>query len=240
MSAHLCDLCQQQPATFHVTQLDACAKGGEKHVESLSLCQSCVRKNEINPEHKYIDMADIIGEQQLTEQLQAIADAKDASEGSFPDHNDFAALDDLLEQQLETSELSNDEQEMLAQEASELEAILGANKKADPSSALQNTSNSTEIACSHCGTTSSPPFTTNRMGCQHEYDLHGETIIHILEQIHENSHHLGRRPENAPDNPVERVLAHRILLEKQLKQAISEENYEEAARIRDALQALDA
>jgi protein arginine kinase activator len=94
-------------------------------------------------------------------------------------------------------------------------------------------------ACPACGMTTEE-FNENRhFGCAHDPDHFGEEVIDLLERLHGSSHHVGRTPNRPGTSHTERAIHRRVLYEKQLEQAIAEEDYERAAQLRDRLRELD-
>lgn len=91
-------------------------------------------------------------------------------------------------------------------------------------------------SCSTCGFKPAEFKKTGRFGCPDCYETFREMIEPMLSNMHKDVVHRGKVPEKA----LERVGIQRQVddMEQQLQVAIREENYEEAARLRDALQAL--
>jgi protein arginine kinase activator len=82
----------------------------------------------------------------------------------------------------------------------------------------------TEDACPECGWTKRDFRQTSRFGCPHDYEYFTEFVDEVLEKIHGDSKH--KRPEQ--ENRLE-------ILRKELDAAVLAEDYETAARLRDAI-----
>ncbi len=82
-------------------------------------------------------------------------------------------------------------------------------------------------ACPACGWTLRDFRQTSRFGCPQDYEVFAEFVNELLERIHGTSEH--------PTSPEAAELAG---LQKTLADAVSREDYEEAARIRDRINTL--
>ncbi|MDA3961577.1 MAG: UvrB/UvrC motif-containing protein [Planctomycetota bacterium] len=92
----------------------------------------------------------------------------------------------------------------------------------------------TTLSCPDCGLIYSAFAENNRFGCASCYAAFAENLDPALADIHGSNRHVGRVPAlNA--NDAERQVRRRAHLEDRLAQAVEDENYEEAARIRDLL-----
>lgn len=90
--------------------------------------------------------------------------------------------------------------------------------------------------CPNCGFTLDDYRRVGRLGCSRCYDVFAEEINPVLAQIQGSDSHYGKKPEHA----TREVQAARdiSLLEEQMTSAIKREDYEEAARLRDAISKL--
>ena len=93
-----------------------------------------------------------------------------------------------------------------------------------------------ELACPSCGMTFSEFAKKGRFGCAECYFAFGEKVKEIFEEIHGSALYRGRR--YSTDRKVSELLRREKELEEALEKAVREENFEEAARIRDELQKL--
>jgi protein arginine kinase activator len=86
-----------------------------------------------------------------------------------------------------------------------------------------------------------------RLGCAHDYRVFAEHLGELLERIHGSKAHSGRRPAHAglpapKEVPAQakREREERIQhLRAELENAIRQEAYESAARLRDELKAIE-
>lgn len=109
-----------------------------------------------------------------------------------------------------------------------------------------------ELVCGSCGFTQTDFKKTGRFGCAECYYVFDEGLESLLEAMHKHTRHVGKVPASLP-HPADRTSAStppaseepnpRVRL-SELKQALSksveDEDYEEAARLRDAISRLEA
>ncbi|OWK35986.1 UvrB/UvrC motif-containing protein [Fimbriiglobus ruber] len=91
--------------------------------------------------------------------------------------------------------------------------------------------------CEVCGIKFVEFRNTGRLGCPHDYDAFREELLPLLESIHGDTKHQGKIPQRAPRANA----AHGELskLRKKLQQAVQDEAYEEAAKVRDRIRELE-
>lgn len=87
-------------------------------------------------------------------------------------------------------------------------------------------------ACPSCGFTQSHLRKSGRLGCPDCYTFFGSELKEILQDCQKSLVHSGKAPERARDLIESFQLDE---LEKELKAAIRDENYEVAARLRDRI-----
>jgi len=95
-----------------------------------------------------------------------------------------------------------------------------------------------EKACEACGLKFVEFRNHGRLGCPHDYDSFKDDLIPLLESVHGETKHCGktpRKPASAPGSQLE--LAQ---LKKKLQQFVTDEKYEDAARIRDRIKQLES
>lgn len=78
---------------------------------------------------------------------------------------------------------------------------------------------------------------SGRLGCPHDYQAFAAELTPLLESIHGSTRHLGKTPRRLPRN--KQLQQELTRLRKQLHQAVVEEAYEEAARLRDRIRELE-
>ena len=87
--------------------------------------------------------------------------------------------------------------------------------------------------CPLCGIKFVEFRNTGRLGCPHDYQEFREELLPLLENIHGETRHCGKTPRRLPQN--KQTQSELIQLRKHLKQAVTKEAYEEAARLRDRI-----
>lgn len=92
---------------------------------------------------------------------------------------------------------------------------------------------SQEVACEQCGMTFKKFRSQGRLGCAHDYEVFREKLVPLLESIHGERQHIGKCPQQRP----QATRRHQELarLRSELKSAVEAEDYETAARLRDAI-----
>ena len=94
-----------------------------------------------------------------------------------------------------------------------------------------------EKQCEACGLKFVEFRNHGRLGCPHDYDSFREDLMPLLESVHGETKHAGKAPHKLPRNPGSQLeLAQ---LRKKLLQFVTDEQYEEAARIRDRIKQLE-
>lgn len=117
------------------------------------------------------------------------------------------------------------------------------------------------LQCDECGMTYNEFVDTGKFGCSHCYDIFANVLDPVLKNIHGSSNHVGRRSrlsasekkkvaqdveqahkkvtKEATKTPKKDEKQEKIdKLNEKLKQAIQEERYEDAAKIRDEIKKL--
>ncbi len=96
----------------------------------------------------------------------------------------------------------------------------------------------TGARCAVCGFSQSDFKKTGRLGCSACYDVFQENIVGLLRTIHRGNTHVGKFP---PKELRARDLSQRLnALQDDLRNAVSSENYESAASIRDMIRQLES
>lgn len=93
-----------------------------------------------------------------------------------------------------------------------------------------------KVACPQCGMTYEDFRKIGRLGCGHCYQSFERYLSPLLKKIHGSTHHVGRVPTQAAQVPSH---DHLEVLRSRLKAAIAAEAFEEAARLRDQIRALE-
>lgn len=99
--------------------------------------------------------------------------------------------------------------------------------------------------CEVCGTTLESFKKDGKLGCVNCYKAFEESISPVIKGIHMSMEHTGKRPgervQIQPDKEKEEVeqQTQKEELKTKLKEAVSVENFEEAARLRDEIALLE-
>jgi protein arginine kinase activator len=94
-----------------------------------------------------------------------------------------------------------------------------------------------EAACPTCGMSYAAFKAEGRFGCAHDYDAFRTALEPLLERVHRAVGHAGKLPAAA------RLAARRARLDglrAEMKTAAENEDYEQAARLRDLIRQLEA
>jgi len=106
--------------------------------------------------------------------------------------------------------------------------VSGLKSPSEPSPGTQSPT------CPACGLTAEDFRMRGRLGCPRCYETLRDSLISLLERVHDGKTHVGRYPgrtaNTEPDNLTD--------LHRRLADAIRDENYEDAARLRDELREL--
>lgn len=93
------------------------------------------------------------------------------------------------------------------------------------------------IKCSTCGFTFENFRKMGRLGCPKCYDTFSEQLSPLLKKIHGSENHAGKAPSKAEVVRDKVALLHE--LKEKLEKAVKLEEFEEAARLRDQIRALE-
>lgn len=94
-----------------------------------------------------------------------------------------------------------------------------------------------EERCSVCGSTISDISRTGRLGCSECYKTFGQRILPAIKRIHGNTTHCGKVPGNKGTQI--RLKTNLEILRDKLNEAIQKQEFEEAAKLRDEIIALE-
>jgi protein arginine kinase activator len=112
-----------------------------------------------------------------------------------------------------------------------------AKKAGQPAADLDLADDPTGKQCEACGIKFVEFRNAGRLGCPHDYDSFRAELLPLLESIHGDVRHQGKAPRRLPK--AKSAQAELAQLRKQLQQAVLEEAYEEAARLRDRIRQLE-
>jgi protein arginine kinase activator len=92
-------------------------------------------------------------------------------------------------------------------------------------------------SCPHCGMTLAEFRKRRVVGCAHDYEIFGDELLELLRRLHAGPLHVGKLPQAIE---MKRLRDHRVgQLREELARAVTGESYEEAARLRDRIRALE-
>ncbi len=112
-----------------------------------------------------------------------------------------------------------------------------AGAKAADAPALDPADAPAEGTCPACGM----PFVEfrnhGRLGCPHDYDAFREELLPLLESVHGDVKHAGKAPRRGPK--AKGAVTELESLRRRLQKLVTDEKYEEAARVRDQIKRLE-
>lgn len=92
--------------------------------------------------------------------------------------------------------------------------------------------------CPNCGIAFNEFREQGRFGCPHDYTEFHDELIPLLENIHEDTKHVGKRPKSTLIGTEDQ--GRLIQLRSAQQKAIECEDYEQAARLRDEIASLES
>lgn len=96
-----------------------------------------------------------------------------------------------------------------------------------------------DLTCPKCGMTFREFQLKGQLGCPYDYEAFKGVLTPLISRAHEGAtHHIGKVPATADATVHKQAGLHR--LRRELQEAIEQENYERAARVRDQLQSLES
>ena len=91
--------------------------------------------------------------------------------------------------------------------------------------------------CPVCGVTFFEFRQAGRLGCPYDYDCFQNELEPLLMNVHGGTKHVGKRPRRPL---VAAEQAHTVIrLRRELKEAVEQEDYEQASRVRDQIRILE-
>jgi protein arginine kinase activator len=109
---------------------------------------------------------------------------------------------------------------------------LGASQEIDAASG------GVDLKCPRCGFTQADFKKAGRLGCPECYKTFAEGLEALLKSMHKGTRHVGKVPDSLRQT---RDISDRLkALQKKLAKAIEEENFEEAALLRDEIKQMNA
>jgi protein arginine kinase activator len=103
---------------------------------------------------------------------------------------------------------------------------------------LEQSSGGVDLKCTRCGFTQADFKKAGRLGCPDCYKTFAEGLDGLLKSMHKGTRHAGKVPESLRQS---RDISDRLKnLQKKLTRAIQEENFEQAAQLRDEIKQTSA
>jgi protein arginine kinase activator len=93
-------------------------------------------------------------------------------------------------------------------------------------------------ACPVCGITFLQFRKQGRLGCPHDYVFFEKELEPLLVSIHDNTQHIGKVPKRCPHGADQQTQL--IRLRREMKEAVSGEEYERASELRDKIRTIEA
>lgn len=98
---------------------------------------------------------------------------------------------------------------------------------------IEQASGGVDLKCPHCGFTQTDFKKAGRLGCPDCYKTFADGLEGLLKTMHKGTRHVGKVPESLRQN---RDLSDRLVaLQKKLNRAIEDEDFEQAAQLRDEI-----
>jgi len=92
---------------------------------------------------------------------------------------------------------------------------------------------SPDVKCPHCGFTQADFKKAGRLGCSECYVTFAEGLEGLLKTMHKGIKHMGKVPQSLQQS---RDLSEKLkTLQKKLDKAVAEEDFEQAAQVRDEM-----
>jgi len=102
---------------------------------------------------------------------------------------------------------------------------------------IEQSSGGVEIKCPGCGFTQADFKKAGRLGCPECYKTFAEGLEGLLKTMHKGTRHVGKVPEALRQT---RELSDRLKnLQKKLAKAVEDENFEQAAALRDEIKQMN-
>jgi len=103
---------------------------------------------------------------------------------------------------------------------------------------IEQAAGGVELKCPRCGFTQADFKKAGRLGCPACYRTFADGLEGLLKSMHKGTKHVGKVPESLRHN---RDLTERLkTLQKKLAKAVEDENFEQAALLRDEIKQMNA
>ena len=96
-----------------------------------------------------------------------------------------------------------------------------------------------QLACPNCGFTLAQFRKQGVLGCPYDYEFFEKSLLPLIEKAHDGkTTHCGKLPSKTPNNTRDEIEL--LNLRQQLKEAVSSEDYEMAAELRDKIKQMES
>ncbi len=112
-----------------------------------------------------------------------------------------------------------------------------SNGKKHPGPMAEMSDDPSDKQCRECGIKFVEFRNSGRLGCSHDYDHFSPELVPLLESIHGDTRHGGKKPRRGAVRPPEQTEI--LQLRRKLQEAVSDESYEAAAKLRDRIRQLE-
>lgn len=92
-------------------------------------------------------------------------------------------------------------------------------------------------ACPVCSITFLEFRKQGRLGCPHDYEYFADELEPLLLNIHDQVHHIGKVPKRCSKDAAQQTQL--IRLRREMKEAVTAENYELASELRDKIREIE-
>ncbi len=240
-----CDSCGEQPATILITQ----AINGQ--TTNLRLCEACVRRRAADSDwpHQFGDAMQAPLEEIVRELFSEFSEREEAESrapGEFQINEIFFAADEFPGDEDLADDMDEDAENSesgLSDEENALNSLLGDTSGLHAFFDDKPGERREIVAkrCPKCSITWDRLRQDGRAGCGRCYETFSEQLHEVMERVQHAVHHTGKRPRAADKRRrrLEHLRArrdHRLeMLNRRLEEALREERFEEAAKLRDQI-----
>jgi protein arginine kinase activator len=100
---------------------------------------------------------------------------------------------------------------------------------------MEEAAGGVDLKCPHCGFSQADFKKAGRLGCAHCYETFSEGLESLLKTMHKGTRHKGKIPLalRGSQGLREKIMG----LQKKLEKAVEEEDFEQAAQVRDEIKA---
>lgn len=94
-----------------------------------------------------------------------------------------------------------------------------------------------EQTCPVCGISFFEFRKQGRLGCPHDYICFQQQLEPLMLNVHGETKHVGKRPDRSAQESEKRTQL--IRMRREMEQAITDENYEQAGKLRDKIRQIE-